>query len=670
MTAHYTYTEELSVNSTYTENPPLKEGFTTYVNGEVDTTVPGDYEITYTFIKLSPFETITEVKRVTVSASGGITLIGEPVISILLANAQTYVDAGATTPNGTVLVTNLDGTSSETFKGLPNRAGSYTIIYYSSGATPAFAVRTIHVLDPNSSGVGAAPTVGPSAVEVYIPIPTTGPTGVHVRDAAPATGPIGLKAFDPYAMPSTGPRVIEVTITVPNTGPEGLGFEVGKPALGYNIDSLDNGQVVKPSAGYNIESLYQEFIDPPLVGPKSVDLTIAVPTSGPKSASMGIIPSTGPKTVGLATYEYVDALPIYCNTTYEPYGHKNPDGSWNQSLINYSNLLGISQTEPSFPDRPVPGTIVELTWTHNPNNNRSPNWNNQNGTSNTYRHLINEVNYDIHFVWWLYSITPTEIIYKPTVFFYDNVTGGPDPSLEAKLVIDPDDPSKNKFISPPRSNVTFNWWTGKETSRMDYAEFSYSFNSFHAPCFADTGETGTKGFFKYLSNYEEGDRIAEPFGIGTGNNQLNLSPSLTYYRSLVVGGVAADGKYSAFVHPKYSRRQHGGVMTTQFGVQKFVDFTVASYDYTCTYPPAKGPKAVSFLNTPSYSAPIIGIETGEAAPDRPGQSYPIVGTETGSAGSDRPGQSFPIVGIESDTYDPRIGLTIPDYSYPIVKTEA
>ena len=109
---------------------------------------------------------------------------------------------------------------------------------------------------------------------------------------------------------------------------------------------------------------------------------------------------------------------------------------------------------------------------------------------------------------------------------------------------------------------------------MDYVETPYSFNSFHAPCFYDTGSTGTKGFYKYLSNYETGDRITEPFGIGTGDNQINLSTNLPYYRSLVVGGYTSDNDGSAFIDPKGSRRIHGGVMTTQTGVQKYVTFDV------------------------------------------------------------------------------------------------
>ena len=48
------------------------------------------------------------------------------------------------------------------------------------------------------------------------------------------------------------------------------------------------------------------------------------------------------------------------------------------------------------------------------------------------------------------------------------------------------------------------------------------------PCFYDTGSIGTKGFYKYLSNYETGDRITEPFGIGTGDNQINHMEAQTY----------------------------------------------------------------------------------------------------------------------------------------------
>ena len=218
MSSHYTYTEELSVNESYTENPPLKAGFTTYVNGEVDTSVPGTYEVTYTFLKLEPFETITEVKLVTVTAdpqtNATITLNGAPVVSLVLDDANTYIDDGATSTDGTVFVTNLDGTSSESFTGLPSVAGSYTLIYYVAGAFSNFVTRTIHVSDPNSGGGGggggvSAPASGPRGVDVSITIPTTGPKNTTFT-----------------ILPSNGPTGAGVSIPVPTTGPKSVGLEV------------------------------------------------------------------------------------------------------------------------------------------------------------------------------------------------------------------------------------------------------------------------------------------------------------------------------------------------------------------------------------------------------------------------------------------------------------
>jgi len=250
MSSHYTYTEELSVNESYTENPPLKAGFTTYVNGEVDTSVPGTYEVTYTFLKLEPFETITEVKLVTVTAdpqtNATITLNGAPVVSLVLGLENAYADAGATSTDGTVFVTNLDGTSSESFTGLPNVAGSYTLIYYVAGAFSNFVTRTVHVLDPNSGGGGggggvSAPTTGPKSVVIEdistTPTPTTGPTNVVIEDTntAPTTGPTSV-SLEVFTKPAQSFPIVGTSTDTPDSNAPAQSF----PIVGTSTDSPDS----------------------------------------------------------------------------------------------------------------------------------------------------------------------------------------------------------------------------------------------------------------------------------------------------------------------------------------------------------------------------------------------------------------------------------------------
>ena len=522
----------VNVGEVYEDDiPAVPRGWTLFIEGSVDTSTAGVYTITYNAREDATGRVVSTSRTVTVveSSSGSISLNGNAVISIDLDDVATYVDAGATSTDGTVLVTNLDGTASESFTGLPNVAGSYTLIYYVSGAFSNFVTRTIHVAE----GLNA-PSSGPNNVNAEVNPPVEGPANINTVVNPPASGPTDvISGANP---PVEGPTSVDVEVNPPASGPTSVDAEIIAPPL------------TGPT------SLGASVILPPVYGPTNIDAVIAPPVEGPTNINLVFNPPVaGPTNVNAAVVEPI--LPIFCSTTYDPYyGH-----------TAYSDALGISSTQPSVPDRPVPGTIAEVTWTDNPNLG--------NGTAYWNLHLINEVNWELHFIWWLEKITPTEITYRPTTYFITGV-GGPDPNLEAKLIIDPDDPTKNKFISPPRSNVTFNWWTGEETSRMDYVETPYSFNSFHAPCFYDTGSTGTKGFYKYLSNYETGDRITEPFGIGTGDNQINLSTNLPYYRSLVVGGYTSDNDGSAFIDPKGSRRIHGGVMTTQTGVQKYVTFDV------------------------------------------------------------------------------------------------
>lgn len=198
----------IQVGGVYSENPKTLPDYTTYVNGTVDTNTPGVYTINYTLIQLEPaFDTKTYSREVTVTAvpssSVTISLNGDAVISVPLADVAAYSDAGATSSEGTVLVTNLDGTSSESFTGLPNVAGSYTLIYYVSGAFSNFVTRTIHVLGDGVDPVVEPPSEGPTdlnAEETWEP-PVSGPTNLN---GSVITKPlVGFPITDIYANSST-----------------------------------------------------------------------------------------------------------------------------------------------------------------------------------------------------------------------------------------------------------------------------------------------------------------------------------------------------------------------------------------------------------------------------------------------------------------------------------
>jgi len=188
----------------------------------VDTSTAGVYEIEYYALNPETGQNVTRVKTVEV-VQPGITLSGDPVITVSLPDIASYVDAGATSPDGTVLVTNLDGTASESFTGLPNIAGSYTLIYYLSGSLSNFVTRTIHVSDPNSGGGGG----GVSA-------PASGPTGLDasIVSTPPASGPTGLDAV-------LEAEPVKPAVGYPIVGKPAVGYPiVGKPAVGYPITNI------------------------------------------------------------------------------------------------------------------------------------------------------------------------------------------------------------------------------------------------------------------------------------------------------------------------------------------------------------------------------------------------------------------------------------------------
>ena len=228
--------QTLYVGDVYEEKgATVPDGWVLRISGTVDTSTAGVYEITYYAFNQETGQNATRVKTVEVLAKpvGSITLNGDPVVSLVLGLENAYADAGATSTDGTVFVTNLDGTSSESFTGLPSVAGSYTLIYYVAGAFSNFVTRTVHVLDPNSGGGGG----GGGGVSA----PTTGPKSVVIEDISttptPTTGPksVGLE----ISVPTTGPKTV-VTKTIPAQGLPIIGISAGgvslnKPAQSFPI---------------------------------------------------------------------------------------------------------------------------------------------------------------------------------------------------------------------------------------------------------------------------------------------------------------------------------------------------------------------------------------------------------------------------------------------------
>ena len=252
--------QTLYIGDVYEEKgATVPDGWVLRISGTVDTSTAGVYEITYYAFNPETGQNVTRIKTVEVlevpTQSANVTLVGEPVVSVSLADAATYLDAGATSTDGTVLVTNLDGTTSESFTGLPNVAGSYTLIYYVSGAISNFVTRTIHVAE----GLNA-PSSGPNNVNAEVNPPVEGPanlTAVNLTINPPVEGPTNLTAVNltinpPVEGPTSVTAVLETVPVKPAIGypivsSSGTSLAV-KPAVGYPI-------VGKPAVGYPIDSV-------------------------------------------------------------------------------------------------------------------------------------------------------------------------------------------------------------------------------------------------------------------------------------------------------------------------------------------------------------------------------------------------------------------------------
>ena len=270
--------------------PAVPRGWTLFIEGSVDTSTVGVYTITYNARENATGRVVSTSRTVTVveSSSGSVTLNGDAVISIDLDDVATYVDAGATSSDGTVLVTNLDGTVSESFTGLPNIAGSYTLIYYTAGSFSNFVTRTIHVSDPNSGGGGGggepAPTLGPKNIAVeeeVIPVPTLGPQTVVST-----------------LLPPAGPKDVEVYIPLPTTGPKTAELEhiAVTPATGYPIKYVFDGNpntVVTPNVGFPIETVESDTADPTIPVKPNVGFPIETVESNTADPTVPVKPNVG-----------------------------------------------------------------------------------------------------------------------------------------------------------------------------------------------------------------------------------------------------------------------------------------------------------------------------------------------------------------------------------------
>lgn len=167
---NYDYETRVPQGGNYKEQAPRKEGFTTYVNGTVDVTTPGEYVITYTHLKPEPFESITESRLVIVSDEGALDDSPEPIVYLYgdsvetIIQGQEFVDPGAyalSRPNAlssdesNLTVKAVSSVEENSWSSQP--AGNYSILYYavSSSKRIGFATRTVII------------EAGPTLLELY-----------------------------------------------------------------------------------------------------------------------------------------------------------------------------------------------------------------------------------------------------------------------------------------------------------------------------------------------------------------------------------------------------------------------------------------------------------------------------------------------------------------------
>lgn len=205
-------------------------------------------------------------------------------------------------------------------------------------------------------------------------------------------------------------------------------------------------------------------------------------------------------------YTVQERLPLYCNTTFDKFLGYDTNGVYGYNPYSYdyeTNRAG-----------PVPGVIVELTWTDNPFLGQG--W----PTASWHRsNLIHLNEYHVRHVWYLVQIS-----YDSCTYILSN--GGD----QRSMIIDPSDPTKTLF---------------------EGFLANYSFKHAHAPAIFEPGgfSVGASGM-KYMTNYDSGDRIPE------NSPPSGLSSNFTYYNSLVFGGTAQDSSANSWVDPTGSKRTY------------------------------------------------------------------------------------------------------------------
>lgn len=191
-------------------------------------------------------------------------------------------------------------------------------------------------------------------------------------------------------------------------------------------------------------------------------------------------------------------LPLYCNTTFDKYlGY---DGTNPYNYDYEANRAG-----------PVPGVIVEMTWTENPFYEQPNNINRYN--------LIHLNERSVRHVWNLVQIEIDRCTYQ--------LVGGGD---LRSMIIDPSDSTKTLFSG----------FVG-----------DYSFKHAYAPAIFEAGgfNFGASGM-KYMTNYDSSDRIPE------NSPPSGLDSNFTYYNSLFFGGAAQDSSLNSWVDPTGSNRTY------------------------------------------------------------------------------------------------------------------
>lgn len=148
----------LNVGDVYKDDPKTLPGFTTYVDGSVDTSTPGTYTLTYTLIKTDPaFETESYFREVTVQEVAPADPIVHPIpVITLTGDAVVTIESGSawTDPGAAAVVTGEDDPVVNTVLSIPDanswssaNPGNYAILYYavSEYNKIGFAKRTVIV---------------------------------------------------------------------------------------------------------------------------------------------------------------------------------------------------------------------------------------------------------------------------------------------------------------------------------------------------------------------------------------------------------------------------------------------------------------------------------------------------------------------------------------------